>query len=76
MVPTDAWLDEAVQAVRNDKVVGRGTCSSWDEAVTDEELKEALRKKFTPGLTAAGVVRWARRSEKIRQDYGDDIRGA
>lgn len=73
---TDAWLDEAVKAVRSDPKVGRGTCSTVDECLTDDELKADLRKKYTPGMTVEQVVRLVRKFEKIRQSYGDDIRNA
>lgn len=75
-VATEAWLDEAVKAVRADPKVGRGTCSSVDEATTDEELKEDLRKKYEPGMTVEQAVRLVRKFEKIREDYADDIRNA
>lgn len=41
-----------ITAVREDKVVGRGTCSCIDEAYTDAELWEVIR--------GAKSARWAR----------------
>lgn len=66
--------DRRVTAIRNDKKVGRGTCSSIDECLTDDELIAMLdAEKIT---TATAAVIWARNDEAIRNDYAEDIRNA
>lgn len=45
-----------IEAVRSDKLVGRGTCSVIDECYTDEELLEVI----AGARSEAGAVRKAR----------------
>ena len=55
--------DALIAAVRADKKVGKGTCSSIDECYEDEELKqEFIRDNIT---TPEGAVKWAREAEGL-----------
>jgi len=67
-------MQDIVKAIREDKMVGRGSCSTIDEAYTDEELIEALMDDDIK--TVKQGIRWARKTEKIIQDYAEDIRNA
>ena len=63
-------MDEAmkgwIQKVREDHLVGRGTCSVIDECYTDAELEEALRDAGIKGKIES--VRWARRVERMYRE--------
>lgn len=65
-----------VDAIRADKVVGRGTCSSIDECYSDADIMEALRDR---GITTiAAAIKWAREGEEmfleqgLNQRWGED----
>jgi len=65
-----------VDAIRADKVVGRGTCSSIDECYSDADIMEALRDG---GITTiAAAIKWAREGEEmfleqgLNQRWGED----
>lgn len=66
MIPVtrDEWLMRRglalVEAIRSDKLVGRGTCSTFDECYTDAELIDTFKDE--PSITAA--VRAARAMEE------------
>ena len=63
-----------IEAIRSDEKVGRGSCSSIDECLTDAELAGLLRQwKVT---TVAQAVAAARNDEQIRNEYADDIRNS
>jgi len=65
-------MDRRVAAIREDPKVGRNTCSTIDECYSDADLAAELDSL---GITAArSAVRWARKSERIREDYAADIR--
>ena len=61
-------MDERLKAIRNDGLVGRGTCSSIDECYDDIELIQQLddNKLHTP----AAAVKWARESEGLWVEQG------
>lgn len=67
-------IDLRVNAIRNDRVVGRGTCSWIDECLTDAELAAHLDKagKRTPKTAVA----WARTAHNVWEDVAADIRNA
>lgn len=60
-------LLEMVEAVRCDKVVGRGTCTVIDEAYTDDELADMLSDRNIRSI--GGAVRTARAVERLRAEY-------
>ncbi len=68
-----AWLptvpmDGMVAAIRADKLVGRGTCSSIDECLDDADLRRELA---TEGCsTEAEALKWARRHEGLFLEQG------
>lgn len=64
--------DVRVSAIRDDKVIGRGTCSSVDECMGDEEIVAALDAEEIE--TSVAAVRWARKSERAWLDRGLDQR--
>lgn len=59
-------LLEMVEAVRCDKLVGRGTCTVIDEAYTDEELADMLSERKI--RSTSGAVRTARAVERLRAE--------
>jgi len=61
-------MDERVEAVRSDALVGRGSCSSIDECYDDSDLVEAL--DYAGISTPAAAVRWARESEGLHLEDG------
>jgi hypothetical protein len=69
---TTTTTDVRVEAIRDDKVIGRGTCSSIDECMGDEEIVAALDAEKIE--TPASAVRWARKSERAWLDRMLDAR--
>jgi hypothetical protein len=65
-------MDPRVKAVREDKAVGVGSCSSIDECMSDTELLEALdtAKVSSP----KDAVKWARDDEGLYLDRACDAR--
>jgi len=61
-------MDERVKAIRNDALVGRGTCSSIDECYDDSELAQQLDDYSIH--TPAAAVKWARESEGLWLEQG------
>ena len=57
-------MDIRVKAIREDKMVGRGTCTYIDEAFEDSELLEWLDEAEVPGMQEA--VEWARDYERLK----------
>jgi len=64
----DAAPEEMVAAIRADKVVGKGTCSSIDECHSDEDLEYYLDKDGITTIVAA--LKWAREQEGFFQEQG------
>jgi hypothetical protein len=64
--------DPRVDAIRSDAKVGRGTCTSIDEAMTDDELIEALDKAGVK--TPAKAVKWAIDDEGLRIENATNFR--
>ena len=60
-----------ISAIRNDKLVGKGTCSSIDECFSDKDLEEQLKANIT---SAEGAVKWARKSELLWREEGTNQR--
>jgi hypothetical protein len=59
----DEKLKQAVEAIRNDELVGRGSCTSIDECYSDDELSEELLR--AGATTIEQAVKWARDSEGL-----------
>ena len=57
-------MDERIEAIRNDVMVGRGSCSSIDECYSDSELLEFINDDNV--TTPRKAVAWARRWEGLR----------
>lgn len=65
-------MDDLVKAIRADKAVGRGSCSSIDECWDDSEIRNALIRE---GITEpAKAVKWARKQEGLWLDSACDAR--
>ena len=61
-------MDPRVKAVREDTLVGRGTCTSIDECHSDEGLAEQLDEYNI--LTPRAAVKWAREGEEMWLERG------
>lgn len=61
---------DIIQAIRQDKTVGRGTCSVFDEAYTDNELVEYFRECECESIKA--VLRLAHRVEGVHAERRSD----
>ena len=64
--------EELIKAIRSDSKIGRGTCSDHDECWTDDELWD----DYGHHKNAKAALRDARKMEKIRRSYENDIRNA
>ena len=65
-------MDTRVKAIRDDNVVGRGSCTSIDECRDDEELVKTLDENNI--TTARQAVKWAREDEKMWLEHGLECR--
>ena len=61
-------MDARVQAIREHKLVGRGSCSSIDECMSDEELVQELDERKVG--TADEAVKWAVHHEDLFLEQG------
>jgi hypothetical protein len=82
-IPAHPRHDEIVAAIRNDRLVGRGTCSVIDECYTDDELVEAFgydrpfaSTDTTRPRTPAKARTVARRVHRLDVAVYNDIAGA
>ena len=65
-------LAEMVAAIRADKLVGKGSCSSIDECMEDSEIANDL---VEDGITTpADAVKWAREQEGLFLEQGTNCR--
>lgn len=64
--------DPRVQAIRDDKLVGRGTCSTIDECYTDGELIEQLDSEGIHSTKES--VEWAVEFEGLRVEQATNAR--
>ena len=64
--------DPRVEAIRSNERVGRGTCTTIDEAYTDNELVEALDE--AKAITVEKAVAWAIENEGLRIEYALNFR--
>lgn len=67
-----ALADLRVQAVRADKLVGEGSCTSIDECLEHDELLQALDEAGV--TTPKGAVEWARKDEGLWLEKASDAR--
>ena len=69
-------MDEAMQGwirrVREDHIVGRGSCSVIDECWTDQELADALRRDGVRGWQQ--VRFWVRRVHRAHREREAEVR--
>ena len=65
-------MDARLKAIRKHDKVGRGTCTTIDEAWTDEEIIEELDKRDIND--AKGAVKWAVEQEGIVLEQGLNTR--
>jgi hypothetical protein len=68
-------MDKRIEAIRNDVMVGRGSCSSIDECYSDDELLKALDDSGHGSLASPiesphAAVEWARRCETMWLEQG------
>ena len=56
-------MDVRIEAIRKDPCVGRGTCTSTDECLADDELSWMLNHAGVISATAA--IQWARDYEQL-----------
>jgi hypothetical protein len=68
----DAAMQGWIQKVREDHVVGRGTCSVIDECWTDEELAAALAAEGVRGWQS--VRFWVRRVHRMYLEREREVR--
>lgn len=64
----DFKQDPRVIAIRADKLVGRGSCTSIDECYDAVEIVQTLDAKGVE--TPEGAVAWARELEGLRLEQG------
>lgn len=67
-------MQDIVKAIRADKIVGCGTCTTIDEAYDDDELIELLVENNITTVTQG--IKFCRKIENEIQDYAEDIRNA
>lgn len=75
MLKGEALIEAAFKAVREDRHIGRGSCSSVDECMTDEELKAEI-VRLIAGVkypSATQVLREMWGVERVRLEYARDI---
>jgi hypothetical protein len=72
-------VEAALTAIREHPAIGRGTCSSVDETLSDDELRAALAEDYDTDTangplegfdrtTVEGAVKWQLELESIFQD--------
>ena len=61
-------MSKLVEAIRNDKRVGRGSCTYIDECWDDKDILKFLKDKGV--TTEAGAVIWAHDTEGLILDQG------
>lgn len=64
-------MDERIEAVRKDPVVGRGSCSAIDECMSDMELFQALNA--AGAMTPMEAVKWARQDDLLYWERQADV---
>ena len=65
-------MDPRVKAIREDALVGSGTCTSTNECYSDEELVRELDRYNI--LTPRAAVKFAREGEELHLEQGLNCR--
>ncbi len=65
-------MDARVEAIRKNERVGRGSCTTIDEATTDDELIAELDEAGV--TTPAKAVQWAIETEGLRIENATNFR--
>ena len=65
-------MQRLIDAIRNDELVGRGTCSSIDECYDNVDLVDSLNEENI--TTPEGAVKWARKQEGLWEEKGSNAR--
>lgn len=65
-------MEPRVEAIRNHPRVGRGSCTSIDEAMTDQELIDALNEDNV--TTPEAAIAWAIEQEGLHLEQGTNQR--
>ena len=64
-------MDERIKAIREHRRVGHGSCTTIDEATTDEELVQELNEA---GITTPEKsVEWALKTEGLRIENATNV---
>ncbi len=71
----DALTNEIFEALRNDENLGRGTCSTIDERMSDDELRAQIFEDLTEGTykDVKSAIKWERKIEGIRNERENDF---
>tara|TARA_R110000803_G_scaffold205867_1_gene272782 strand:+ start:917 stop:1141 length:225 start_codon:yes stop_codon:yes gene_type:complete len=74
MRPVDKWIE----AIRSDKIVGKGTCSIVDETFSDDDLRTHLMKATSNGECSNRLeaLTLMRTYHEIWSDMGSPVWGA
>ena len=65
-------MDERIKAIRDDALVGRGTCTTIDETFSDKEL--AIWLDEASATTPKEAVKWARDFEELKLEQALNYR--
>lgn len=68
----DGAMQGWIRRVRQDHIVGRGSCSVIDECWTDQELADALRRDGVRGWQQ--VRFWVRRVHRAHREREAEVR--
>ncbi len=77
MIKSNGWdtlvAGDIFEALRNDSEIGRGTCSTIDECMSDDELKSSISENLTQGnyVDAKSALKWEKMLEGIRRERED-----
>ena len=65
-------MNEMIEAIRADKLIGKNTCSTVDECYSESDLADELRSMDI--TTPLEAVKWARELEGLQMDRMMDQR--
>jgi hypothetical protein len=66
--------DPRIEAIRNHKLVGRGSCTTIDECFTDAELIREFDDPFWNVTSPEAAVEWALETEGIYREQALNCR--
>jgi hypothetical protein len=72
MEKSTSTLSNLVKAIRSDRRVGRGSCTSIDECYEDCEIAEELSRENV--TTIEGAIKWAINREALWQGVAKERR--